>query len=106
LAGFELDHRENFQNPEGLERLHEYARDYDLMKTSKIPKDLSVCTSTPEITISLSRGPATTTATTKRIARAKTPRSQRCSRASWSRRQAMSPPTRRTMPRSQQRARR
>jgi hypothetical protein len=33
LAGFELDHRENFQNPEGLARLHEYARDYDLIVT-------------------------------------------------------------------------
>jgi sugar phosphate isomerase/epimerase len=33
LAGFELDHRENFQNPDGLARLHEYARDYDLIIT-------------------------------------------------------------------------
>jgi predicted metal-dependent phosphoesterase TrpH len=33
LAGFELDHRENFQNPEGLARLHEYARDYNLIVT-------------------------------------------------------------------------
>ena len=33
LAGFELDHRENRQNPAGLARLHEYARDYDLIVT-------------------------------------------------------------------------
>ena len=33
LAGFELDHRENLQNPAGLARLHEYARDYDLIVT-------------------------------------------------------------------------
>jgi predicted metal-dependent phosphoesterase TrpH len=33
LAGFELDHRENHQNPAGLARLHEYARDYDLIVT-------------------------------------------------------------------------
>ena len=33
LAGFELDHRENAANPAGLERLREYARDYDLIVT-------------------------------------------------------------------------
>ena len=33
LAGFELDHRENLHNPAGLARLHEYARDYDLIVT-------------------------------------------------------------------------
>jgi len=33
LAGFELDHRENDQNPAGLARLQEYAQDYDLIVT-------------------------------------------------------------------------
>ena len=33
LAGFELDHRENGNNPDGLAVLWEYAREYDLIVT-------------------------------------------------------------------------
>lgn len=33
LAGFELDHRENSNNPDGLAVLWEYAREYDLIVT-------------------------------------------------------------------------
>jgi predicted metal-dependent phosphoesterase TrpH len=33
LAGFELDHRENANNPEGLAKLWEYAAEYDLIVT-------------------------------------------------------------------------
>jgi predicted metal-dependent phosphoesterase TrpH len=33
LAGFELDHRENTNNPEGLAALWEYAREYDFIVT-------------------------------------------------------------------------
>lgn len=33
LAGFELDHRENANNPAGLERLREYAEEFDLIVT-------------------------------------------------------------------------
>lgn len=33
LAGFELDHRENGKNPEGLAVLWDYAREYDLIVT-------------------------------------------------------------------------
>jgi len=33
LAGFELDHRENLTNPEGLARLREYADEFDLIVT-------------------------------------------------------------------------
>ena len=33
LAGFELGHRENARNPDGLARLHEYAEEFDLIVT-------------------------------------------------------------------------
>lgn len=33
LGGFELDHRENSNNPEGLARLREYAEEFDLIVT-------------------------------------------------------------------------
>jgi predicted metal-dependent phosphoesterase TrpH len=33
LGGFELDHRENAKNPEGLARLREYAEEFDLIVT-------------------------------------------------------------------------
>jgi predicted metal-dependent phosphoesterase TrpH len=33
LGGFELDHRENHKNPEGLARLREYAEEFDLIVT-------------------------------------------------------------------------
>jgi len=33
LGGFELDHRENANNPQGLARLREYAREFDLIVT-------------------------------------------------------------------------
>lgn len=33
LGGFELDHRENKKNPEGLARLREYAEEFDLIVT-------------------------------------------------------------------------
>lgn len=33
LAGFELDHRENSNNPQGLARLREYAAEFDLIVT-------------------------------------------------------------------------
>lgn len=33
LAGFELGHRENANNPAGLARLHEYAEEFDLIVT-------------------------------------------------------------------------